>query len=545
MKPSLARPLAILTFLFFMAAVPAPAFSPDDDYLRDREALDELQHSAFLYFWEEGDPHSGMAYEADFGWEKRPVAVGGTGFGVAALVVAADRGWVTRNESVARLLKIVRFLRDEASPPEMRGAYPHWLDGDNGKPLTFDTDDNGADIVETSLLMQGLLIARAYFNGPGHEAELREIITGLWEKVDWNWFTNNEDNGLYWHWSPEKGYLGLKILGFNECLITYVLAAGSPTSPISRKAYDYWTSGKGYRPKEVYGYRVEAALPGAGPLFLTHYSFIGLDPRLLSDKYVPEGYYLRNVKHVLSNRGYCLQNAPAQNRYAADFWGLTASQVLKGGYAVSEPNNDTGTVAPTGALSSIVYTPHYSLEVLNYLRGRLRERVWGRFGPYDAINIRDDWVSPHVLAIDQLPMVSLVENYRSGLLWSLLMSDPDVRAGLEKAGLKPPQLKTGFPEAVVTLDKAGKKYVPDAFEIRRHPNSGLYEVPFWSETPGRITFAINDASGGPPLARFEVEAGPGRNKLTFPQFKRVNGERLTLTMAGPDGKEQTLPLRLH
>ena len=542
---SIIPPAALALIILLGVTVPSAAFSPDDDYLRDREALEELQRSAFLYFWEDGDPNSGMAYEADFGWETRPVAVGGTGFGVAALVVAADRGWVTRNQAIARLLQITRFLRDRASPPEMHGAFPHWLNGDTGEPISFDTGDNGVDIVETSLLMQGLLIARAYFNGPGHEAELRALITELWEKVDWNWFTNNEDNGLYWHWSPEKGYLGLKILGFNECLITYVLAAGSPTSPISRKAYDYWTSGRGYRPKEVYGYRVEAALPGAGPLFLTHYSFIGLNPRLLSDQYVPDGYHFRNIKHVLSNRAYCLQNAPAQNRYASDFWGLTASQVLKGGYAVSEPSNDTGTVAPTGALSSIVYTPHYSLEVLNYLRGRLRDKVWGRFGPQDAISLRDDWVSPHVLAIDQLPMVAMVENYRTGLLWSLLMSDPDVRTGLEKAGLRPPQLKTGFPEAVVTLEKTGRKYQPDAYEIRRHPDTGLYEVPFWAESSGRSTFALNDASGGPPLARFEVKASVGRNLLTFPQFKRSTGERLTLTMTDPEGRDHELPLRLH
>lgn len=531
--------------LFLVWTGPAAAFSPDEDFLEDQAALEELQRDAFRYFWDDGDPDSGMAYEADFGWETRPVAVGGTGFGVAAVVVAVDRGWITRHQAVDRLLRITRFLRDKASGPEMHGAFPHWLNGETGLPLQFDQNDDGVDIVETSLLMQGLLIARVYFNGPGGEKELRGLITELWERVDWNWFTNNEENGIYWHWSPQRGFSGLKILGYNECLITYVLAASSPTHPISRKAYNYWTSGKGYRPKTVYGYRIEASLPGAGPLFLAHYSFIGLDPRRLSDQFVPGGYYVRNVSQVLSNRGYCLQNAPAANRYSEDFWGLTASQVKDGGYAASEPANDRGTVAPTAALSSMPYTPHYSMEVLANLQGRLRDKVWGRFGPYDAISLRDGWVSPHVLAIDQLPMVVMVENYRTGLLWSLLMSDPEVKAGLARVGLVEPDLASGFPEMVVTLKRDGRKYIPDVCDLRRHPDSGLYEVFYQSPEAGKTSFALTGPDGGPARLRLEVEAVKGRNKLAFPQFQRRTSDILTLTMKNISGAEYSLPIRLH
>ncbi len=535
----------------FVSAFPAFGAAPDASCLADAAMLDKLQQDAFKYMWDGGEANSGMAYEGNFDWGQRPVAVGGTGFGVAAIVVAADRGWISREEAVTRLRKITLFLRDKTPRKELHGAFPHWLDGASGQTVSFDKRDNGADIVETSLLMQGLLIARAYFNGPGPEAELRSIITALWEGVDWNWFTNGEENGLYWHWSPKTGHSGLRILGNNECLITYVLALASPTRPISRKAYGYWTSGNGYKPKNVYGYRIEAALPGAGPLFLAHYSFIGLDPRHMADSFVPGGYFARNTRHTLSNRGYCLQNAPAANLYSAGYWGLTASQV-KGGYAATEPSRDSGTVAPTAAISSMPYTPHYSMQVLGNIlaepRGayaELRKKLWGPHGPYDAFSLRDKWVSDRYLAIDQLPMVCMVENYRSGLLWNLLMSDADVRAGLEKAGIHEPEFATGFPEAVVTLLKKGGKYLPDAYDLRRHPDSGLYLIPYWNGgAAAEFTFIIKD-SAATQLMIYRQKAAPGRNTLAFEQFHQADGKVLTFILQEPDGTEHRLPVRLH
>ena len=535
-----------LLFFAFSGIGRAAAFYPDSDYQDDRQILEELARAAFNYMWEDCDPNSGLAYEADFGWEVRPAAVGGSGFGVAAIVSAVDRGWVGRDEAVERLLKITTFLRDKTKRQELHGAFPHWLNGSTGETIPFGQTDDGADIVETSLLMQGLLIARAYFNGPGSEKDLRDIITGLWEDVDWNWFTNGEENGLYWHWSPTKGYTGLKILGYNEALITYVLALSSPTKPISRKAYDYWTSGRSYRERNVFGYGIQAAPRGGGPLFLAHYSFIGLDPRRLADSFVTEGYFVRNVKQTLSNRGYCLFEAPAANRYAENFWGLTASQI-KDDYAASEPLNDRGVVAPTAALSSVIYTPHYSLEVLHNLKDGFGGRFWGRFGPYDAVSLKDDWVSPHTLAIDQLPMVGMIENYRSGLLWRLLMDDPDIRRGLEAAGLKEPQLEEGFPEAVVTLRKESGKYRADAYDLRRHPDSGQYEIPFWRNEEGPVVFTLVDPVGGQTLLTLEAEAKKGRNKLSFAQFRRKNPAVINLVMgaASEGGQSYSLPIRLH
>ncbi|GHV52467.1 hypothetical protein FACS1894206_01270 [Deltaproteobacteria bacterium] len=538
------KKIILILFCFFMPVMArAASFTPDNAFLQDRAALDRLQRDAFRYVWEGADPTSGMVYESSETWDIRPVAVGGTGFGVAAIITAVDRGWITRDAAVSRLLTIVTFLRDKTPRKNLHGAFPHWLNGGTGEIHKFSKADTGADILETAMLMQGLLLARAYYNGPGMEETLRGIITELWEEVDWNHFTNGEENGLYWHWTPDGGFSnGLKILGYNECLMAYVLALASPTHPISRKAYDYWTSGKGYQPKQLFGYTVEASLPGGGPLFLAHYSFIGLDPRRMADAFVPGGYFARNVNHALSNREYCLNHAPVKNRYADNAWGLTASQI-KGGYAANEPNRDNGVVAPTAALSSMPYTPHYSMLVLENLLGPLKDKLWGPYGPYDAFSFRDNWFSRSYLAIDQLPIVCMVENYRSGLLWRLFMADRDVQKGLREAGINEPVFAAGFPEAVPTVRKKGKTYAPFAYALRRHPDTGLYGIPYWTEKEGGITFRLTDEKGR-EVKTFQEIAVEGRNYLFFPQFMPTEDSIFTLTMQA-EGREYTLPVILY
>ena len=518
-------------------------FRPDRAYQDDAHLLDQLQRDAFRFIWEDGCPVSGMAYESSEWKGDSPIAVGGTGFGVATIVVAVDRGWITREQAVVRLQTITHFLRDKTPRRLLHGAFPHWLDGKTGEIVPFGKNDAGADIVETALLMQGLLIARSYFDGPGVEADLRAVITELWEDVDWQWFTSEDEVGLYWHWNPNTGFLhSLRILGYNECLIAYVLAMASPTHPISRKHYDYWTSGKGYQPKSLFGYTVEASLAGGGPLFLAQYSFIGLDPRQMADAFVPGGYFARNVKQTLSNRSYCLFSAPAKNRYSADFWGLTASRI-KSGYTANSPTRDTGTVAPTAALTSMPYTPHYSLQVLANVAGPLRETAWGKNGPYDALSLREKWTSNLFLAIDQLPIVSMVENYRTGLLWRLLMRDKDIRAGLLASGIVAPSLEEGFPEAVVTVVRNGKDYVPDAYDIRRHPDLGLYQIPYWVDVAGDAQFSLATVEGEVIYSKTEA-ALAGRNVLQFPQVAPPNDAVLFLTMS-LKGRTYSLPVRLH
>ncbi len=538
---TLTRWLPALCFYFCIFSLLLHAGSKPE--LSVRELLDTVQQDCFRYFWDAGDPRTGMAYEASFSYstEGRPLAVGGTGFGIAALPAAVERGWITRDEAVGRLSTIVSFLRDETQRLELHGAFPHWLHNETGKIIRFSEADDGADLVETALLMQGLLIARAYFDRPGIEADVRDSITTIWQDIDWQWFSNAMEDGLYWHWSPNHGFtLGLKIQGFNECLIAYILALGSPTHPITRKTFDHWTAGTGYETRNVFGYEIEGTTPGGGPLFLTHYSFIGLNPWIMADRFVPGGYYVRNVRQALSNRGYCVYEAPAENQYDDNFWGLTAS-LIPDGYAANEPLHDTGIVAPTAALASMPYVPVYAVQVARSLRAL--DQVWGEYGPYDAINKRVGWIANEYLAIDQLPITCMIENYCSGLLWNLFMQIPEVQAGLAKAGIGLPTLPEGFPETIATKIRQGAAWVDDAYTILQHPDTYTYHIPFWVAEQGKVMFTLLEENGSAAFL-WEVQAQPGRNELRLPLAVESNNRR-RVQFRTEKGKVYSLMVELY
>jgi hypothetical protein len=543
---SITLPLKTLLILLISLSMSSELIAATDrPLLLDREALDNLQRQAFMYFWEFGDPDSGMAYEADFGWEVRPISVAGTGFGLSALVVAVDRGWISREEAVARLLKITNYLL-KISRPEWHGGFPHWLNGKTGEPFDFENGTDIIDIVETSFLIQGLLISREYFNGPGSESQFRKEATLIWESMDWNFFTDGQGKGIFWHWSPKRGFLGLKVKGYNEALVTYVLAASSPTYPISKETFEFWYQSPNYRKRTIFGYTIEGIPQGGGPLFTAHYSFIGLDPRKIADNFVPSGYFIRNVKQTLSNREYCVTHAPRVNRYSENFWGLTASQKEDAGYGVFSPLNDQGIIAPTAALSSMPYTPHYSMEFLNFISTRLKDMVWSWYGPRDAVSLKDDWVSPHYLAIDQLPIVSMTENYRSGLLWRLFMGMPEIQKGLKHLGFFEPKLEDGFPEAIITRTLRGAKYHDDAYVLRRHPDSGLYLIPYYLKDGGQVQFSLTESRAPNETDIFQItqNAVPGSNTLAL-DLPVGNGRLLVLTMKCSEDKSFTLPLRFY
>ena len=519
-------------------------FQPDDAFVKDRLLLDRLQYDAFRYMWEYTFPESGLAYEDSRNRESGQATIGGSGFGVAAIVVAAERGWVSREDAAARVLKIATFLRDKTDRKNLHGAFPHWLDGHTGKTISFGEQDTGADLVETAFMMQGLLIARAYFSADTEqEKELRACITELWQDVDWHWFTRSENNGLFWHWSPEHEFgMGMKISGFNEAMVAYVLALGSPTHPISREAAKYWYSTEEYQPKTGNGYTIEAANAYGGCMFLSHYSFIGLDPRRMSDSHVRRGYMVRNITHTLMNRAYALESAPAEHQFGEGFWGLTSCNI-KDGYRYQSAYNEVGTVAPTAALSSMPYAPEYAMRVLWNINDNYREKMWGMFGPYDAFSLKDNWFDNSYLSIDQLPIVCMVENYRSGLLWSLFMNIPEVQEGLARMGISPLPAANGFPYVVVPLKKAESGYEPDALDLRRHPDTGLYTLPYSCEKDGLVFFTLTDASGK-VVRHFTREGRKGDNLLEFAQFMPVTSETLQLGMQLCD-VTLTLPIRLN
>lgn len=408
--------------------------------LSDEALLDSVQRRTFNYFWDGAEPVSGMArerYHVDGNYpenDKNVITSGGSGFGIMAIIAGIDRGYVTREAGMERMEKIVGFLETADS---FHGVFPHWWYGETGKVKGFSDKDNGGDLVETSFLLQGLLAAHQYYvNGSEREKSIAARIDKIWRNVDWNWYRNGE-NVLYWHWSPEHSWeMNFDIRGYNECMITYILAASSPTHGVPAAVYHEGWAEKGaiVGPHTVEGFPLRLRYQGteAGPLFWAHYSFLGLNPTGLTDQYT--NYFEEMKNYTLINRAYCIRNPKGYMGYGEDCWGLTASYSVDG-YAAHEPNErgDLGVISPTAALSSIVYTPEESLKVMRYLYNK-GDKLWGKYGFYDAFSETDDWYPQRYLAIDQGPIAVMIENYRSGLLWNLFMSHPDIQHGLKKLG---------------------------------------------------------------------------------------------------------------
>ena len=411
--------------------------------ISDNALLDTVQHRTFNYFWDGAEPNSGMARErfhVDGEYpenDKHVVTSGGSGFGIMAIIAGIERGYITHEAGLERMTRIVNFLE---TADRFHGVYPHWWYGETGKVRGFSEKDNGGDLVETSFLMQGLLALHQYYiNGSEEEKALAGRIDKIWREVEWNWH-RNEQNVLYWHWSPEHSWeMNFPIKGYNECLITYILAASSPTHRIPAEAYhEGWAdNGKLIEPHEKEGFKLNMhyqSLSGAGPLFWAHYSFLGLNPNGLKDRYAD--YFEEMKNYTLINRAYCVRNPKGYKAYGNNCWGLTASYSVKG-YAAHEPDekNDHGVISPTAALSSIVYTPEESMEVMRYLYSK-GDTLLGDYGFYDAFSETNEWYPQRYLAIDQGPIVVMIENYRSQLLWKLFMSHPDVQKGLEMLGFE-------------------------------------------------------------------------------------------------------------
>lgn len=405
--------------------------------ISDEELLTLVQRQTFKYFWDFGHPASGMARERNT--SGNTVTTGGTGFGVMAIVTGINRNFITKAEGLARTQKIVDFLKNKAI--KYKGAFPHWLDGNSGATIPFSTKDDGADLVETSLLMQGLITARQYFNGTDlTETTLRNDITSLYNGIDWAWFRKDNGNVLYWHWSPNYNWeMNLPIQGWNECLITYVLAASSPTSSIPKAVYDQgWAKNGAIRNgNSYYGVQLPLGSANGGPLFFSHYSFLGINPIGLTDAYA--NYETQTKAHTLINYNYCVANPAKNTGYGPNCWGLTASDI-QNGYTASSPNNDRGVIAPTAALSSFPYTPTESMQALKFFYYKLGDKIWKDYGFVDAFNLNEPWFATSSLAIDQGPIIVMIENYRSKLLWNLFMSAPEVKTGMKNLGFSSPNL---------------------------------------------------------------------------------------------------------
>ena len=410
--------------------------------LSEDQLLDSIQYQTFQYFWDGAEPVSGLARERihmDNVYPKNDqdvITLGGSGFGVMAILVGIERGWISRGEALVRYQRIVDYL---AKADRFHGAWPHWLHGPTGKVAPFSKKDDGGDLVETAFMIHGLLTVAEYFKGGSAEEEqLVKDITKLWHEVEWDWYTQGGRDVLYWHWSPKYGWeMNFPVGGYNECLIMYVLAASSPTHPIQPEAYHKGWALDGKIANDTVYYGLPTVLnfyehdeAPIGPLFWAHYSYLGLNPKGLKDKYAD--YWELNTNHAKIHYKYALDNPKGFEGYGEKQWGLTSSYSMRG-YAGHRPGRDLGVISPTAALSSFPYTPEESMQFLKYLYNEADSLI-GKYGPYDAYSHSNNWYLPRYLAIDQGPIPVMIENYRTGLIWDLFMKNEDVQNGLNKLG---------------------------------------------------------------------------------------------------------------
>jgi len=434
----------------YRESAPSGIASATTHSMTDDELLTMLQEACFRYYWEGAHPDSGMIRE-NLPGNDRIVATGASGFGIMALVVGVERGFVSREQGVERLNKIATFLE---KAPRYHGAWSHFMDGRTGQSLpVFDVIDSGGDLVETAFLIEGLLAARQYFNrSTPEETALAKRITHLWETVEWDWYRKSQDSdALYWHWTPEwSWFINHRLTGFNETVIVYLLAIASPTHGVAPELYytgwagqseaaklyrtgwsgssegEHYANGNSY-----YGIKLDVGVGSGGPLFFAHYSYMGFDPHSLTDLYT--NYFENNRNLALINRAYAIDNPGKHKTYGADAWGITAIDGPRGYVPEApDPQDDEGTLAPTGALASFPYTPEASMAAFKHFYRDLGDRLWGIYGPIDAYNLDDDWWSPIYMGLNQAPITVMVENYRTGLMWKLFHSNPEIQTMLKK-----------------------------------------------------------------------------------------------------------------
>lgn len=418
----------------------------------DNELLTMVQRGCFRYYWDAAHPDAGMALEILPG-DPNLVAVGGSGFGIAALIVGAERGFEPREAVAERLVRIVRFL---ARADRFHGVWPHFLDGRTGRAIAyFGKYDNGGDLVETAFLVQSLLAARQYFDrDTSAEREIRETITRLWREVEWDWYRGGPDRGLlYWHWSPDQGFhIRHPLIGWNETMIVYLLAIASPTHPVPASLYhtgwagqselavqyrrgwsrttegDHYTNGHSY-----YGIPLDVGEGSGAELCFTQFSFLGFDPRGIRDGYA--NYFENNRNIARISHAYAVDNPRRFKGYGANCWGRSAG--INAGGARSMPRDDNGTISIHAALGSFPYTPRESMAALKHFYRDLGAKTWGIHGFYDGFNETDNWFEDVNMALNQGPIVAMIENHRSGLIWKRFMANPEIGPALKSIGFEP------------------------------------------------------------------------------------------------------------
>ena len=459
---------------------PSDAAEASTKAFSDEELLDMVQEYTFRYFWDFGHEVSGLTRERNT--SGNTVTSGGSGFGLMAIIVGAERNYIGREEAAERILTMLNFLENA---DRFHGAWSHWLHGETGAAIPFSQYDNGGDIVETAYVAAGLLAVRKYFDGSSDtETAIVAKATQLWEEIEWDWYRRNDSDAIYWHWSPNYEWqMNMKVRGWNEAAIVYLLAIASPTHGVPASLWQTgWAGGTYYNPRTLFGYRLPVGTNYNGPMFFAHYSFMGFDPNNIRDAYA--NYFDLNRNHALVQQAYCTSNPKNHAGYSAECWGITASDDPDG-YLAHEPNTDrdNGTISPTAALASFPYTPEESMLALKHFYRERGDKIWDWMGFTDAFNEGRNWYADSYLAIDQGPIIVMIENYRTQLIWDLFMSNPEIDPMLEAIGFND------------SPNNVKQKSIMDGLSVYPNPSKEGPHIEFTLKEASTVSITVYDVSG--------------------------------------------------
>jgi hypothetical protein len=497
--------LGIFALLFFVSG----ARGESTDAL-----LDSLQHTSFLYFWNEANPSNGLI--KDRSASGSPCSIAAVGFGLTAICIGVDHGWVTRTAGRDRVLTALRTFWNgpqgsgSSGYIGYKGFFYHFLDMNTA----LRTWDSELSTIDTALLLAGILDAKQYFTlSDPSETEIRSLADSIYRRVDWP-FMQNYNPGILLGWKPGTGFLGYgQWIGYNEAMILYILALGSPTHPVAATAWNTWTSG--YQWQTWYGYSY-VVFP---PLFGHQYSHCWIDFRDIADTYMhTKGitYFENSRRATLAQRAYCAANPGRFIGYSDTLWGLTACDGPNGYKARGAPpaQNDDGTIAPTASISSIPFAPEVVIPTVQNMYNSFKPYLWSIYGFRDAFNLNVGWWDTDVLGIDQGPIIIMIENYKTGSVWSRFMQNADIARGLAQAGFK---------SATDILGGTGQVRNLTLLQNEPNPFRTSTNIRYTLARASRVRLRVYDATGRPVATLVDGVQASGPHTAVFHTAGLPNG----------------------
>ena len=431
---------------------------------QDDAFLEDLEHRSLNYFWEQADPQTGLVPDraridgSSLDENHRNVAsIAATGFGLTALCIAAERGWIDRSQARERTRNTLRFFANRAF--QEHGWFYHWLDAKSGERRW----QSEVSSIDTALLLAGVLTVRQYFR---EDKEVVALATKIYERIDFRWMLNGHPQLLSHGWKPETGFLKPRWDTYSEDTILYLLAIGSPTHPISPASwYALWRDRYRY---EGYAYFTTIGVP----LFMHQYAHAWIDYRNRREtKGDRIDYFDNSIKATLAHRAFCINLSHEFPAFGPNVWGITASDSAKGYLAWGGPPRDPdidGTVVPSAPGGSLMFTPEMSVAALRTMREKYGDRVYGKYGFVDAFNPNTDWVDSDVIGINVGIILLSAENSRSGNVWNWFMRNPEIPRAMQLAGLARYQKKQSHPRLRKAAHRKSYPQIPQITQIQSY-----------------------------------------------------------------------------